>query len=500
MHEAMIKIYPASEAPKTVRKYANCNEDVFVKARDFFHRNKDIRHHKVVVYDGDQVVYCLGFEKNKPTNWEDAEGNPMVQMHLSNYWEYSTDDEGLDYSYVDRFQLIIYRELEEYAYHTAVMIRKHNPTVAIAFLDENARLFFEEDEKLIIAESEETLFEARPELKGLRTLRVHPEITWSVQGVFTNDVPSYLVMTSLYWVKREFSYGPLNPDKTFYLIKQPVKENGLTALINNIIGTEQMIRALRPDFIPVVDLGVAGDPNQFAGTSGEDVWSMFFEQLSDYSLAEVYNSQHVVLDQTSNLNMNPYFTEFTFSNKRAELKYGDDLQYNEATKDHTKAVLDKVFPADASRVLAVIVRGTDYNAPRTAQFVPHGITAEETLAKTADYVREGNFDYVYLCTEDQSYLDLFLASDLRDKIVYINQERIDYEREENDNKLLLEIFARDRSNPYTRTLDYIAVLEGLTRCQALLANVSCGAVTYALNRGTNYEFVDVGKIQSGLSA
>ncbi len=496
----MISVQPPSEAPKLVRKCMGCDEEVFVAARDFFHRNKDMRHHKVVVYDGNQVAFCLGFQKNKPVNWEDAEGNPMVQMHLSNYWEYSTDDEGLDYSYVDRFQLFIYRELEEYSYHTAVMIRKHNPNAAIAFLDDNAKLFFGEDNGVLVAESEEELFAEHPELAELRTLRVHPEIRWDVQGVFTNDVPSYLVMTSLYWVKREFAYGPLNPNKTFYLIKQPVKENGLTALINNIIGTKQMIRALRPDFIPVVDLGVAGDPNQFAGTSGEDVWSMFFEQLSDHSLAEVYNSQHVVLDQNSNLNMNPYFTEFTFSNQRSELKYGDDLQYNEATRRHTETVLGNVFPTEAGRVLAVVVRGTDYNAARVSKYVPHGLTAEATLKKAIEYVREGNFDHVYLCTEDASYLELFLASELADKLIYVDQERIDYQREENDEKLLLEIYARDRSNPYTRTLNYIAVLEGLTRCQALLANVTCGAVTYALNRGSEYEFVDVGKIQSGLNA
>ena len=40
----MIKVYPASEAPKQVRKYASTSDDdVFITARDFFHRNKDIR-------------------------------------------------------------------------------------------------------------------------------------------------------------------------------------------------------------------------------------------------------------------------------------------------------------------------------------------------------------------------------------------------------------------------------------------------------------------------
>ena len=492
----MIRFYPASEAPKNVRKYVSSDEEVFLQARDFFHRNKDIRHHKVVVYDHEKPVFCLGFMKNNPTNVD--KDHPQVQMQLSNFWEYSPDDEGLDYSYADRFELIIYHEIEEYSYHTARMIRKHHPDTVIAFTDPNAAFFFQEDEKLILAESEDALFQKRPDLKALKTLRADSEIKWDVQGVFTNRVSSYVIMTSLYWIKREFYYGPLNPDKTFYLIKQPVKENGLTALIANVIGTKQMIRHIRPEFIPVVDLGVAGDPNQFAGTSGEDVWSMFFEQLSDHSLKEVYNSQHVILDQNSNLNMNPYMTEFVFSNQRAELKYGSDLQYNKAVTRHTDAVLAKVFPQDAKRVLAVIVRGSDYLAPKVAKYVPHGITAEETLEKAIRYVREKQFDYVYLCTEDQSYLALFQKSELCDRLIYVDQERIDYQKEENNGKLLLEIYGQEKSNPYSRTLNYIAVLEGLTKCRALVANVSCGAVTYALGRGTDYEFVDVSKIRDGI--
>ena len=492
----MITIFSANEAPKVIRKYLASDDDVFIEARDFFRRNKDIRHHKVVVLEKDKTLYCLGWKKNNPTNVD--KNKPMAQMHLSNFWEYSRDDEGLDYSYVDRYQLFIYQSLEEYSFHTARMIRKHNPDAVIAFTDPNAAFFFHEDEKLCIAESEDALFQAHPEWKERKALRVYSEIKWDVQGVFTHHVSSFLVMTSLYWIKREFYYGPLNPDKTFYLIKQPVKENGLTALIANVIGIKQMIRNIRPDFIPVVDLGVANDPNQFAGTSGEDVWSMFFEQLSDYSLKEVYNSQHVILDQNSNLNMNPYMTEFIFSNQRAELSYGSDLQYNEAVKRHTQTVLDQLFPSDAKRILAVVVRGSDYLAPKVAQYVPHGITAEETLAKAVAYVKEKNFDYVYLCTEDKRYLDLFLNSELRDKLFYVDQERIDYQKEENQNLLLLEIFGREKSNPYPRTLNYIAVLEGLTRCQALLANVTCGAVTYALGRGTDYEFVDVNKINDGI--
>jgi len=88
----LIRIFPASEAPKIVRKYASSDEEVFLQARDFFHRNKDIRHHKVVVYDHEKPVFCLGFMKNNPTNVD--KNHPQVQMQLSNFWEYSPDDGG----------------------------------------------------------------------------------------------------------------------------------------------------------------------------------------------------------------------------------------------------------------------------------------------------------------------------------------------------------------------------------------------------------------------
>ena len=489
----MIVLYSIDEMPKVIRKTYELNPDVFLELRDFYEKNKDMRHHKAVIYRDQKPLFCLGYVRNRATNVDSD--NPMAQMKLSNFWNYSVDDEGIDYSYVDRYGLIIFEKLEEYSYHTARLIKKHNPDTVIAFTDENAGYFFKEDDKLFIVGTEEDLFAAHGELDKLRTLRVKTEIRWDVQGVFMSNVSSILVMTSMYWLKREFYYGPRNPDKTFYLIKQPVKENGITALVSNVMGIIGMLKIKRPDFIPVVDLGVANDPNQFTGMSGEDVWGMFFKQVSPYSLQEVYDSQHVVLDQNSNLNMNPYLTEFVFSNQRAELRYGSELSYTDEVNDYIEETLKDVFPPEKKRILAVVVRGTDYLSPRVANFVPHGITAEETLEKAIRYVEEKGFDNVLLATEDQSFLDLFLNSTLRDKILYVKQDRIDYKKEENNDKLLIEIYAQEQKDPVKRSLDYLCVLEAVSRCDALLANVVCGVVTYSLGKTKGFEFADVGMIR-----
>jgi len=300
-------------------------------------------------------------------------------------------------------------------------------------------------------------------------------------------------MTSLYWLKPELCCGPDNPDKTFYLIRMKVNGLGLASLITHILRVREMMRQLRPDVIPVVDLGVSGDQNQFAGTSGEDVWSMFLEPLSGTSLQEVYNSRHVILDQSANLKMNPYMAEFYFSSRWTQVHFGDALRYREDVRRHTASVLQNIFPPDARRILAVVVRGTDYTASGVSRLFPRCQSTEQTLQKAVRYVRENGFDHVYLCTEDQASLEMFQNSELQDRLFYVDQKRVDYRKEENRDRMLCDIYKKDPSGSRARSLDYIAVLEGLTRCRALLANVTCGAVSYALGRGTDYEFVDVPK-------
>ena len=136
----MILVYPISEMPKVIRKTYELDADVFMKLRDFYQLNKDMRHHKAVIYQDGKPVFCLGYVRNRPTNVDPD--SPRAQMKLSNFWNYSLEDEGIDYSYVDRYQLVLYESLEEYSYHTSLMIRKHNPDTIIAFTDPAARWFF----------------------------------------------------------------------------------------------------------------------------------------------------------------------------------------------------------------------------------------------------------------------------------------------------------------------------------------------------------------------
>ena len=127
----IISLFPLDQGPKTIRKTLVHDDQVFIKARDFYQRNMEMRHHKILVYDENrQPIYSMGWKKNKLVNV--FRNKDTSQTHLSNFWDYALPEEGLDYTYVDRYELIIYEELEEYSYHTARMALAHNPALKLA--------------------------------------------------------------------------------------------------------------------------------------------------------------------------------------------------------------------------------------------------------------------------------------------------------------------------------------------------------------------------------
>lgn len=85
-------------------------------------------------------------------------------------------------------------------------------------------------------------------------------------------------------VERKMSFGEKNEDKIFYVIR-PRKNSveGLMALLFYVI--QQIGYAEKNNYIPVVDF--KNYKTQY-NIADENAWECFFEQISNYSLEEVY--------------------------------------------------------------------------------------------------------------------------------------------------------------------------------------------------------------------
>lgn len=490
----MVIVVDAVDATTNVKKRMTQGSDIFVRARDFYHAHEDMRGELIQVCDEDGTpLYALRFVYNV------IEGIPAhlhVPTYVNPYWEYSDHAPRMDFSYLEAHDAYLFLGLEEYSCFMARLIRERYPHKLVAFADQRARWFFEDVE---LADSVEQLVEAHPALAGAKVLTVAGDLRAARAIKDPTYAVSATLMASVFWASESTSYGSRNPDKLFYLIKPEVGESGLAKFLEFTVGFYDLALRKRADIgcdiIPVVDTGIPGDDNQFNGGDGRDVWRMFFEPLGAYPLEEVYDSANVIVSQEGNVTVNPYLLAIK-RNPNVSALIGRYVKLNEQTQAYCERMYERVVPSDSGRILGVVGRGTDFNNPIIVRFRQKPLAPQDLCDKVCTALAEGTFDTVFLATEDQRVFDAFMASDIADRVCFVEQPRYDLSQGDDQNKLLIDVYREDEAdNPrdgYADTLRYLSILYILTKADALIASTECGATIFAQGyRDEPYEFVDI---------
>lgn len=120
---------------------------------------------------------------------------------------------------------------------------------------------------------------------------------------------SIQIMNGLYWLKETVSYGEENPDKKLVLIKSHLGHEGLAGVLRYVLNKLEVIKNTGEELYPVVDLGIYGEVNQFNGGNGANVWDMYFEPVSGFSVENAYNSKNVLPAYDGMKTKNPYLYE-----------------------------------------------------------------------------------------------------------------------------------------------------------------------------------------------
>lgn len=153
-----------------------------------------------------------------------------------------------------------------------------------------------------------------------------------------------------------------------------------------------------------------------------NAWENFFEQVSCYSLEEVYQSKFVVLGSISNEITTPI----------SDLKFFDlQNQY-----DYWKRLCDKyIRPSAAVKkilsqmnreygktngALAVKLRGTDYNPPPPGHYYQPSV--EEAHAAIEEMKKKWRVDKVFLSTEDTS-IQKRLLNEFGEDLICLPEEK-----------------------------------------------------------------------------
>lgn len=312
-------------------------------------------------------------------------------------------------------------------------------------------------------------------------------------------------------------YGAKNPDKTFYVIR-PYYFTAQNELTKNIAGLcvhyyrvlSLLVYAINNNWIPVVDwenYGGISCKEDFSVLGTHNVWEYFWEQPSNYSLDEVYQSKNVILSVQNVRDQLKYIPSAFFSpplqhqaEQYAKLcpVYDKNIKFNKFTLSYINKQKDKLFPMNA-RILGVSIRGTSYGVDKASHnaVILEGHPVQPSLMTLIDSIKikikEWNMDYVFLACELESVVET-ICKYFGDKVIILPRKRYKVGPQRGDfDKGKDALYLPGQR--YQTNLDYLTEMALLSSCTSLLAAMSGGVrVAIIWNRNTyeNMEIIDGG--------
>lgn len=192
------------------------------------------------------------------------------------------------------------------------------------------------------------------------------------------------------------SFGDKNPDKIFFVISRTPFEAGFFSNYAHVMRYLKLIE--NTEFIPVVDFEnfktFYNEDEPINGTKNS--WEYYFEQVSPYSLEEVYQSKNVLFcDGTYQHNVEFKENElFECYNKYFKVK----PNILDSLKEY-----EKYF--ENNKVLGIHFRGKDLNIFPGHSF---GVTEKQMFKYTDEIIKKYGVNKIFLATDEQGYLDLFV--------------------------------------------------------------------------------------------
>lgn len=287
--------------------------------------------------------------------------------------------------------------------------------------------------------------------------------------------------------ERKISFGEKNPDITFLVLRAHYQEhaNGFYNFFNRVVRTWHY--AKKNNYELVVDMKNYYTEYATVEKYGQvNVWEWFYEQLSDYTLEDVYQSQNVILSQfgadwSEDRIGDVFYKEPEPYKPYVEMgkRYACFFHPSTKLKENINKEMDRLDNA-GKKILGVLIRGTDFKRHPKNHPVMHD--TEAVIKDIHAILCRDGYDAIYLATEDSDVL-WELQQEFGNKLLYTEQQRTN-----RSDRLLMTIHFERENDAYLRGLEYCTVIEVLSRCQGLIVNCLCGGAMAALtiNAG-NYE-------------
>jgi hypothetical protein len=202
------------------------------------------------------------------------------------------------------------------------------------------------------------------------------------------------------------SYGDLNPDLTFYVIRRRPPGNGLFSNVQHVV--TGIIFAISKKYVPVVDMENywMDEMNELEKINDTyNSWCYLFQQVSPYSLEEVYKSKNVILSKGSRILGDAhwiYDKNFSYVKDVKNLNLISNviaqyIKFNSSFMNNLQQTQERIM-WDPKSTIGVFIRGTAY---RNGHVGIANIPQIEFVSSSINKIcNEENLSTVFLATED----------------------------------------------------------------------------------------------------
>lgn len=262
------------------------------------------------------------------------------------------------------------------------------------------------------------------------------------------------------------SFGELNPNKNFYIIRPNGETEGILSAYLNVLKLYNQKK--QEGYEVVIDYENFKNQYSLGCIKGKaNSWEYFFSQPSKYSLKDVYSSKNVYFSGWSITSVFKKRECLTFDD---EIKMFQNLKYTIPYNHFLDELASDFFSKKiTTNTLGVFIRGTDYVAlkPKNHYVQP---SIEDVIKKINE---TKNIDQIYLVTEDNNIANI-IEKNIDISIVRFSNG-IDYDYDET--KYLSEEI--NTSEKYTNTVNYLVSVLVLAKCPKIVSSIT--NATFFLN-------------------
>lgn len=283
------------------------------------------------------------------------------------------------------------------------------------------------------------------------------------------------------------SYGELNPDKTFYVIR--LFPPGTGWLANYIYVLGYMKYAYEKGWIPVVDMENYGTLYQESeavhGT--RNVWEYWFLQPDElgtgkrYSLEEVYKSKNVIL---ANASKECYVASMDREVLQWQYEMAQHVPFNEHTQRYIEKQLESI-PIDRA-IIGVPTRGSEQKKRVIGHHIP--ATVNDLIPLLRKYIVQWGDDRgnarIFVKAEENEAIDML--REVFPDIIYTEGTRItNYDGKAPASN------ANTQSSRYQSILEYMTDIYILSKCDGLIGSFNNGFYTAILWNNNMYKHIEI---------